>query len=78
MLGPVEGLASEAACSALILARSSCHWQLLTVHFSQVRNAQLDKEAAELRRESVELSHAAQEARNGVANSQEASLDVGL
>ncbi len=36
----------------------------------QVRNAQLDKEAAELRRESVELSHAAQEARNGVANSQ--------
>ena len=39
----------------------------------QVRNAQLDKEAAELRRESVELSHAAQEARNGVANSQEAS-----
>jgi len=43
----------------------------------QVRNAQLDKEAAELRRESVELSHAAQEARNGVANSQEASLDIG-
>jgi len=40
-----------------------------------VRNAQLDKEAAELRRESVELSHAAQEARNGVANSQEASCD---
>ncbi|DBA83439.1 hypothetical protein WJX79_006327 [Trebouxia sp. C0005] len=37
----------------------------------RVRNAQLDKEAAELRRESVELSHAAQEARNGVANSQE-------
>lgn len=41
-----------------------------------MRNAQLDKEAAELRRESVELSHAAQEARNGVANSQEASLSL--
>ena len=47
------------------------------VFLLQVRNAQLDKEAAELRRESVELSHAAQEARNGVANSQEASLEIG-
>ena len=48
-----------------------------TFFLLQVRNAQLDKEAAELRRESVELSHAAQEARNGVANSQEASSDIG-
>lgn len=40
----------------------------------QVRNAQLDKEAAELRRESVELSHAAHEALNGIANSQEVVL----
>ena len=47
------------------------------VFLLQVRNAQLDKEAAELRRESVELSHAAQEARNGVANSQEASSNIG-
>ena len=36
-----------------------------------MRNAQLDKEAAELRRENHELTHTAQEARNGVANSQE-------
>ena len=38
---------------------------------TQVRNAQLDKEAAEIRRENVELSQTAQEARNGVANSRE-------
>ena len=38
-----------------------------------MRNAQLDKEAAELRRENIELSEAADAARTGMANSEEAS-----
>lgn len=81
VFGPVAGFASEAACQQLRPGSQMVPMATINRAYDffllQVRNAQLDKEAAELRRESVELSNAAQEARNGVANSQEASLDIG-
>lgn len=71
MLTTAEGTAGDSVLQKVLKVVSGKICSNMVVQV-QVRNAQLDKEAGELRRENVELFEAAEVARKGMAHSEEA------